>query len=76
RVELAATIEDLRRALRAGGHAFVTGPASLMEHWPRARFQVRWKESVDQLPTFRMHKTILPQSRLEAGLTLFHLMAM
>jgi len=53
----------------------VTGPGSLLEHWRRARFEVRWKESVDQLPTFRMHKTILPQSRLEAGLTVFHVAA-
>jgi hypothetical protein len=75
RIELAAAIEDLRRALRAGGHAFVTGPGSLMEHWPRTRFEVRWKESVDQLPTFRMHQTILPQSRLEPGLTVFHVTA-
>jgi hypothetical protein len=31
-------------------------------------------ESVDTLPTFRMHQTILPQSRLKANLTLFHVM--
>jgi hypothetical protein len=30
---------------------------------------------VDQLPTFRMHQTILPQSRLEPGLTVFHVTA-
>ena len=75
RIELATAAEELRGVLCPGGHAFVTGPGSLMEHWRRARFEVRWKESVDQLPTFRMHKTILPQSRLEAGLTVFHVAA-
>jgi hypothetical protein len=67
-------VEDLRRRLRAGGHAFVTGPASLDTYWPRAGFRVQWQAAVDQLPTFRMHRTILPQSRLKAGLTLYHVM--
>jgi hypothetical protein len=36
--------------------------------------QVRWGKAVDTLPTFRMHKAILPKARLKAGLMVFHAM--
>jgi hypothetical protein len=75
-VQLETAVKDLCRRLRPGGHAFVTGPASLSAYWPEARFRVEWQEVVDQLPTFRMHRTILPQSRLKAGLTLYHVTAL
>jgi hypothetical protein len=34
-----------------------------------------WEQPVEQLPTFRMHRTILPKSRLQDGLTLFFVRA-
>jgi hypothetical protein len=34
-----------------------------------------WEEPVEQLPTFRMHRTILPKARLKDGLTLFFVQA-
>jgi len=65
----------LRQALRPGGRAFVVGPASLREGLIRHLFEVCWEEPVEQLPTFRMHRTILPKARLKAGLTLYHVRA-
>lgn len=62
----------LRKVLRPGGNAFVVGSAGLREALMRHGLQVRWEESVDRLPTFGMHRTILPKARVKAGLTLFH----
>ena len=69
---LIAHIQTLRGELSSGGHAFVVGPASLGSLWGAAGLSVCWRETVEQLPTFRMHRTILPKAQLKAGLTLFH----
>lgn len=69
---LMTTVTRLRQVLRPGGNAFIVGPVGLRELLMRQGLQVRWEESVETLPTFRMHKTILPQARVKAGLTLFH----
>jgi hypothetical protein len=61
-----------RQVLRAGGNAFVVGPPALRESLARYHLQICWEESVEALPTFRMHRTILPKARLKTGLTLFH----
>jgi hypothetical protein len=71
----AAALTELRRTLRRGGFGFVTGPAALSEQWKEAGFDVVWQERVEQLPTFRMHRTILPKSRLQNELTLFFVKA-
>jgi len=70
---LADAMERISRILRRGGHAFVTGPAQLGRHSSNFGLHVCWEEPVEQLPTFRMHRTILPKGRLRAGLTLFHM---
>lgn len=69
------TVEGARlgQYVRSGGHAFVIGPAEMRDIMPRSGWHLMWEEPVDSLPTFRMHKTILPQARLKTGLTLFHL---
>jgi hypothetical protein len=67
---LPQAVTDLRDALRPGGCAFVTGPASLRDSWKGAGFVPIWQEPVEQLPTFRMHRAILPKARLKDGLTL------
>ena len=72
---LTALAEQLRRVVRSGGNAFVVGPAQLRDLLARQKFLLRWDEAVDTLPTFRMHRTILPKARLKAGLTLFHVTA-
>lgn len=70
--ELKAVASALSHALKPGGLAFVVGPQSMGDSLTRHRLPIVQTESVDTLPTFRMHQTILPQARLKANLTLFH----
>ena len=72
--ELAAVASALRQALSPGGLAFVVGPQSMGDILTNHFLRIVQMESVDTLPTFRMHQTILPQARLKATLTLFHVM--
>jgi len=67
-------IARLSQMLRRGGEAFVVGPVRVGEllRQEQSRFLVQWDESVASLPTFLMHKTILPKARVKTGLTLFH----
>ena len=67
------TLEKAGQALRRGGDAFVVGPVNLQAVLASELWQVCWSESVAALPTFAMHKTILPKAKVKAGLTLFHL---
>jgi hypothetical protein len=69
---LAECIEAISRILRGGGYAFVIGPAQMGQYGVSHGLHVCWEEPVEQLPTFRMHRTILPKARLKAGLTLFY----
>jgi hypothetical protein len=71
--DLAERMKGISRILREGGHAFVIGPAQLGRQGSSHGLHVCWEEPVEQLPTFRMHRTILPKARLRAGLTLFHI---
>ena len=64
---------SVRQILRPGGNAFIVGPAHLRELLMRQGWQICWEESVENLPTFRMHRTILPKARVKAGLTLFQI---
>ena len=68
---LTSRIQTLRADLRNGGQAFVVGPSGLGALWTASGLSLCWQEAVEQLPTFRMHRTILPKARLKAGLTLF-----
>jgi hypothetical protein len=70
---LVAEAARLEQSVRSGGHAFVIGPAEMRDITVRIGWQLMWEEPVDSLSTFRLHRTILPKSRLKAGLTLFHL---
>lgn len=67
------TLERAGHALRRGGDAFVVGPVDLQALLAEEQWQVCWNESVATLPTFAMHKTILPKARVRTGLTLYHL---
>jgi len=69
---LATAVTRLQQVLRSGGNAFIVGPAGLRESLMRQGLQVSWEESVETLPTFRMHKAILLKARLKAALTVFH----
>jgi hypothetical protein len=70
---LAERMKGISRILREGGHAFVIGPAQLGQQSSSSGLRVCWEEPVEQLPTFRMHRTILPKAKLKAGLTLFYM---
>jgi hypothetical protein len=70
---LANRMKMISQLLRRGGHAFVIGPAQLGSQGVSQGLHICWEELVEQLPTFRMHRTILPRARLRAGLTLFHM---
>ncbi|MEP6888549.1 MAG: hypothetical protein ABI945_09545 [Nitrospirales bacterium] len=72
--ELAAVASALRRTLQPGGLAFVVGPQAMGDTLTSPMLRIVQMESVDTLATFRMHQAILPQSRLKANLTLFHVM--
>ncbi len=69
---LMSTMARLRERVRPGGHVFVVGPAELGESLVAERWELCWDQSVSSLPTFLMHKTILPKARMKSGLTLFH----
>ena len=71
RLQLLTFLKELRLSLRSGGCAFVMGPATLSGIWALSGFRASWQEQVEQLPTFRMHKTILPKARVPDGVTLF-----
>lgn len=70
---LAERLKGISQVLRGGGNAFVVGPAQLGRQGSSHGLHVCWEEPVEQLPTFRMHRTILPKAKLKAGLTLFHM---
>jgi hypothetical protein len=73
-ITMRTAVTRLSHMLRRGGEAFVVGPVHLGElltHEP-SRLLVHSEESVASLPTFLMHKTILPKAKVKTGLTLFH----
>ena len=70
---LAREVARLGLCVRSGGYAFLIGPAEILDLVVRNGWQLIWEEPVASLPTFRLHRTILPKARLKAGLTLFHL---
>jgi hypothetical protein len=70
---LVERMKGISLMLRGGGTAFVIGPAQLGQCAAPQGLRICWEEPVEQLPTFRMHRTILPRARLRAGLTLFYI---
>ncbi|WP_455378460.1 hypothetical protein [Petrachloros mirabilis] len=72
---LTSRMQTLRSRLNGQGQAFVVGPTVLAGIWRIAGLRVIWQEAVEHLPTFRMHRTILPKAQLKPGLTLFQVSA-
>lgn len=62
---------ELARVLQPGGLAFVVGVPPLGPVLASHGLRMLRSEPVDSLPTFRMHRTILPKARVKPGLTLF-----
>lgn len=71
-VNVKAHLTRLGRRVRTGGDAFVVGPSGLRELLVGEGWRFCWEQLVASLPTFLMHRTILPRARLKTGLTLFH----
>ena len=71
RDELFAHIKGVARRLTRGAIAFLVGPPAVPELCGTAGLQVEAMTGVEQLPTFRMHRTILPNATLRPGITLY-----
>ena len=71
--QLHALADRVTSALDSRGLACVVGPSAMALMLQGAPLQVIYSSPVQDLPSFRMHLTILPQSRLRPGLTLFFL---
>jgi len=71
-LKLHETVRTISAAIGQGGLAFIVGLASLQSSFQmQPQLQVLSAEAVETLPTFLMHRTILPKARLKAGLTVF-----
>jgi hypothetical protein len=57
-------------ALRPGGLVFLVGPSAAQPHLASSGLTVLQQTPVEQLPTFAMHRTILPAARLKPDLML------
>jgi hypothetical protein len=71
-VSLHEHVRMVHRVMQPEGHAFLVGPVELAGVLIQEGMSLRWQESIENLPTFRMHRSILPKARLRTGLTLFH----
>lgn len=68
--ELGRAAASLAGALAPGGLAFAVGPAHLGALLRARGLLVLREAAVESLPTFRMHRSILPKAQLKSGLTL------
>ena len=62
---------SLGNALLPGGIAFVSGPSRAAECLPRHGMDVLYSDYVQSLPTFRLHRSILPRAQLRKDLMAF-----
>lgn len=60
-------------ALQPRGLAFVVGLSSMAAILRASRLRIVEAAPVDQLPTFQMHKSILPRARVKPHLTVFQI---
>jgi hypothetical protein len=68
-------IATIPAALGQGGLAFIVGPALLQSSLRmQPQLHVLSAKAVDTLPTFQMHRTILPTARLKENLTVFQVL--
>jgi hypothetical protein len=63
---------ELHHSLAPGGTAYVVGPQAVAGICA-PRLHVVERHPVEALPTFQMHRGILPKARLRPGLTLYRL---
>jgi hypothetical protein len=71
----AAQLDEILRSLagrmRPGAIAGIAGPGTLSAVLREKNFVITLVHSVEDLPTFGMHRSILPEARLRKGLTLY-----
>lgn len=70
-LELERFLNVRLRALSAHGFLFLAGPRDLMATFRRYSLEVKFAQLVYELPTFRIHQSILPQARLHPDLTAY-----
>lgn len=68
--KLIGGLAGLYSLLEPSSLAFVAGPSNLPELAQTQGWTIEAIRAVTELPTFQMHRNILPQARLKAGLTL------
>jgi hypothetical protein len=71
--QLELAIRKLRERMVPGGLAFVAGPDSMSPLLRRLGLVIESAQAVEDLESFQMHRSILPQARLKNGLTLYRL---
>ena len=69
--EVSALARRVAQALTPGGLSCVMGPAAMGKVLQAHQLRLLQTLTVQDLPSFRMHLTILPDARLKPGLTLF-----
>ncbi|HET9963232.1 MAG TPA: hypothetical protein VFQ34_12900 [Nitrospiraceae bacterium] len=70
---IGAHLSVLAQRLMSGASAFVAGPPSLPKLCSAVGLQADAGVAVESLPTFKMHRTIIPKASLKPGLTLYRL---
>jgi hypothetical protein len=68
---LGQTIHEINNLLPDGGIAFIVGPSLLAESTQRNHLELLYGEYVSALPTFRLHRSILPKTRIHPDLMVF-----
>ncbi|RMH06443.1 MAG: hypothetical protein D6704_07385 [Nitrospirae bacterium] len=66
-------LRDLTQVVTPGGLVFMTGPEMLSALVVTSPFSILDGQAVAQLPTFLMHRSILPQARLHQQLWIWQL---
>lgn len=69
--QIEETIGTLARQLASRGTAFVAGPGTVSEVLHHKGLVVESVQPVADLPSFHMHRSILPKARLKGGLVLY-----
>ena len=64
---------EIVTALADQGIAFIVGPFEFKQSLTMQPCRIVRQDAVETLPTFQMHRTILPKAQLRAGLTIFQI---
>jgi hypothetical protein len=69
--QLGETVASLARRMRSGAVACIAGPRALPRLLCDNNLIIMSNQPVEALPSFGMHRSILPKSRLKKGLTCY-----